>query len=412
MATQSGSARKVTRAQLLAGLQPAISVPPGALLGNSGTTTSGPLAITVGSNLTLTNGTLTAPAPFVIASLPAGSTPAATDLVPLSQNGTAGSVTYGTFLSGLSTLAGFDASPLLMTANGASARRSLGALMADAVSVEDFGAVGDGATNDSAAFAAAIASLRPIRLGPKTYAISGPLALSNAAALTLLGVPGQTVIRRLGQTSGANWITLTAPAVHLEGIIFDANSSITTSTIGVTLAASCLRSTIDRCAFTNAVAGTGLFYAHSDPASTRHTVSCSEAFGNRTGIACQAADGLTISACHVHDNSGSGISVDYVNSAHTVKSRLSTIIGNQCWNNYIGIAVGDYATAYVSPAAITNQTADGMLSVISGNICHDNAEYGIVAQGYNLLVQGNLVSITAARMSATVASSPIAGRAP
>lgn len=391
MATQSGSARKVTRGQLLAGLQPAISVPPGALLGNSGTTTSGPLAITVGSNLTMTNGTITAPAPFVIATLPAGSTPLATDLVPVSQSGIAGSVTYGTFLSGLSTLAGFDASPLMMTAAGASTRRSLSALMADAVSIEDFGAIGDGTTNDSAAFTAAIASLRPIRLGPKTYVINGPLTLSNTTALTLLGVPGQTVIRRLAQTSGTNWITLAAPAVHLEGVIFDANNGITTGTIGVTFAASCLRSTIDRCTFTNTVSGTGLFYAHSDPIFARHTVSCSEAFGNKTGIACQAADGLTISACHVHDNSGTGISVDYVNSAHTVKSRLSTIVGNQCWNNYIGIAVGDYATAYVSPASITNQTADGMLSVISGNICHDNVEYGIVAQGYNLLVQGNLV---------------------
>lgn len=391
MATQSGSSRKVTRAQLLAGLQPAIVVPPGALLGNSGTTSSAPLAITVGSNLTITNGTLSAPAPFVIPSLPTGAAPGATDLVPLSQNGTASSVTYGTFLSGLGTLAGFDASPLQALATGGSTRRSLAALLGDAVSLEDFGALGDGSTNDSAAFAAAIASLRPIRLGPKTYVVNGPLALSNATALTLIGVPGQTVIRRLTQTSGSNWITLTAPAVHMEGIIFDANTSLTTSTTAVTIAASCLRSTIDRCAFTNAVNGTGLFYAHSDPVFARHTVSCSEAFGNKTGIACQAADGLTVSACHIHDNSGTGLSVDYVNSAHTVKSRLSTIVGNQCWNNYIGIVVGDYSTAYASPPAITNQTADGMLSVISGNICHDNAEYGIVAQGYNLLVQGNLV---------------------
>lgn len=391
MATQSGSSRKVTRAQLLAGLQPAISVPPGALLGNSGTTSSGPLTITVGSNLTLTNGTISAPAPFVIGTLPSGAAPAASDLVPISQSGTANSVTYGTFLSGLSTLSGFDASPLQMTASGGTSRRSLGALMSDAVTVEDFGALGDGATNDGAAFTAAIASLRPIRLGPKTYVVNGPLTLTNTAALTLIGVPGQTVIRRLAQTSGTSWITLTAPAVHMEGIIFDANTSLTASANAVVIAASCLRSTIDRCAFTNAKAGAGLFYLHSDPTLTRHTVSCSEAYGNATGINCQAADGLTVSACHVHDNSGTGLSVDYVNSAHTVKSRLSTIIGNQCWNNHIGIAVGDYSSTYVNPATITNQTADGMLSVISGNICHDNGEYGIVAQGYNLLVQGNLV---------------------
>jgi hypothetical protein len=48
LASQSGDTRKVTRAQLLAGLQPAISVPPGALLGNSTSTAAAPLSITVG----------------------------------------------------------------------------------------------------------------------------------------------------------------------------------------------------------------------------------------------------------------------------------------------------------------------------------------------------------------------------
>ena len=156
MASQSGDARKVTRAQLLAGLQPAISVPPGALLGNSGSSASAPLSITVGSNLTLANGTLTAPAPFVIGSLPTGTAPAATDLVPLSQSGTVNAVAYSTFLSSLATLPGFDASPLHAIANGGSTSRTLAALLGDAVSVEDFGALGDGATDDSAAFMAAV----------------------------------------------------------------------------------------------------------------------------------------------------------------------------------------------------------------------------------------------------------------
>jgi hypothetical protein len=390
-ASQSGGTRKVTRAQLLAGLQPAISVPPGALLGNSGSGTSAPLSITVGSNLTLANGTITAPAPFVIGGLPSGAAPAATDLVPLSQSGTANAVSYSTFLSSLATLPGFDASPLHAMASGATTSRSLAALASNAISIEDFGAAGNGTTDDSAAFQAAVAAGLPIRLGPKTYILNGPLALTSATCLALVGVPGQTTLRRLKQSSGSAWITLTSPVIHAEGIVFDANTSVTGSTNAVTIAANCLRSTFERCAFTNAVSGSGLLFNTSDPALARHAVIGCEAYGNSNGINCAAADGLIVSACHLHDNKAAGLHVDYVDPAHLIKTRLTTIVGNQCWNNEIGILVGDYATSYATPATITNQTADGFLCLVASNICHDNTEYGIVAQGYNLLVHGNLV---------------------
>lgn len=391
MTTQSGGARKVTRAQLLAGLQPAISVPPGAILGNSGTTASSPLSIAVGSNLTLANGTLSATAPFVITDLPSGNAPAATDRIPISQGGTANSVPYSTFLSSLATLPGFDASPMQTSAIGGNTARSLGAHAADSICIEDFGAVGNGSTDDSAAFAAAMATMRPVRLGPKTYVVNGALALNNSAAVTLLGIAGQTTIRRLTQGAGSAWITLTAPVVHIEGILFDANTSLTGSVTAVSVAASCLRSTFLRCAFSNAAAGSGLLFSQSDPTLARHSVTACEAFGNVNGIRAQAVDGLTVTACHLYNNAVAGISIDLVTAAHTLKSRLAAIVGNQCYGNQIGILVGDYANAYAVPAAIANTTSDGMLCVVSANIVHDNTEYGIVAQGYNLSIQGNLV---------------------
>jgi hypothetical protein len=238
---------------------------------------------------------------------------------------------------------------------------------------------------------AAIAAGLPIRLGPKTYVVDGPLSLSSATCLTLIGVPGQTILRRLTQGSGANWITLTASLVHIEGIIFDANASLTGSGNGVMIAASCVRSTFERCAFTNAVAGNGLVFSTSDPVFARHAVIGCEAYGNSNGISCVAADGLTVSACHLHDNTVAGLYVDYVDANHVIKTRLTTIVGNQCWNNEIGIVVGDYATSYATPATITNQTADATICLVSSNICHDNTEYGIVSQGYNILVHGNVV---------------------
>ena len=390
-ASQSGDTRKVTRAQLLAGLQPSISVPAGALLGNSTSAASAPLSITVGGNLTLANGTISAPAPFVIGGLASGTAPVATDLVALSQSGTARAVSYSTFLSSLATLPGFDASPMHALASGATTSRTLAALLSDSVSVEDFGAAGNGATNDSAAFQAAIAAGLPIRLGPKTYVINGPLSLSSATCLTLIGVPGKTTVRRLTQGAGSSWITLAASLVHVEGIIFDANTTLTGFTNAVTVAATCVRSTFNRCAFTNAVSGNGLVFSTSDPAFARHAVIGCEAYGNTNGINCVAADGLTVSACHLHDNTTAGLYVDYVDPSHVIKTRLTTIVGNQCWNNKIGIVVGDYATSYAAPATITNETADAAICLVASNICHDNTEYGIVSQGYNILIHGNVV---------------------
>jgi hypothetical protein len=328
-------------------------VPPGALLGNSTGTASAPLSVTVGSNLTLANGTISAPAPFVITGLPAGTAPAATDLVPLSQSGTPTAVSYSTFLTSLATLPGFDASPLHAMASGATKSRTFAALLSDSVSVEDFGAAGDGVTNDSAAFQAAVAAGLPIRLGPKTYIVNGPLSLTSATCLTLIGVPGQTTLRRLTQANGPGWITLTSPLIHAEGIIFDANASVKGSFNGVTVAASCVRSTFQRCAFTNAVSGDGLVFSTSDPVFARHAVIGCEAYGNSNGIACVSADGLTVSACHLHDNTTAGIYVDFIDPTHVIKARLTTIVGNQCWNNQIGIVVGDYSTSYANPASVT-----------------------------------------------------------
>ena len=310
--------------------------------------------------------------------------------MPLSQSGAANAVSYSTFLAGLATLPAFDASPLHAMASTATTSRILAAHLSDTVAVEDFGAAGDGATDDSAAFSAAAGAGLPLRLGAKTYIVNGPVSLSSGTCLTLIGVPGQTTLRRLKQSGGVGWLTLTAPLIHAEGIIFDGNG-LSGGGNAVTVAAGCLRSSFERCTFINALSAAGLSFSKSDPTFARHTVLGCEAYGNANGISCAAADGLTVTACHLHDNSIAGIYVDYIDPTHAVKSRLAAIVGNQCWNNQIGIVIGDYSTTYADPATIANQTADGELCIVASNICHDNTEYGIVAQGYNLLVHGNVV---------------------
>lgn len=123
---QSGTTLKVTRAQVLAGLQPQLALQSGVLLGRSSAGTGAPESLTVGANLTLASGTLSASAtPYLVSALPAGTVPAPGDLIPLSQGGTNTAVPYSQFLSGLPEVANINASQMLLTATGSTTSKTL-----------------------------------------------------------------------------------------------------------------------------------------------------------------------------------------------------------------------------------------------------------------------------------------------
>ncbi len=124
ISSQNGIARKVTRAQLVAGLQPQIALSNGSLLGRSSLGIGEPEQLGVGANLVLLNGTLSAAAaPFQIAGLPAGVTPASADLIPLGQGGANVAVSYAQLANGLSRVGGVDISAMSMTPSGGTTQK-------------------------------------------------------------------------------------------------------------------------------------------------------------------------------------------------------------------------------------------------------------------------------------------------
>jgi len=129
--SQGGIARKLTRAQFLSGVQPQIALSPGTLLGRVNTGTGAPEAVTIGANLAFASGTLSATAaPYQISSLPAGTVPAGTDLVPLGQAGTNTAISYTQFMNGLTGLSGLDASQMLVTPTASTTAQKLADLAA------------------------------------------------------------------------------------------------------------------------------------------------------------------------------------------------------------------------------------------------------------------------------------------
>jgi hypothetical protein len=108
-----------------------------------------------------------------------------------------------------------DAGGALVTPNGATTARSLGEHLAVSVNVRDFGALGDGVTNDSAAFSAAIAaaqsraariyvpaSATPYVLGA-TLMLDGTTMVGDGAGSVLkVGLPGGAGVQLAGAGAG------------------------------------------------------------------------------------------------------------------------------------------------------------------------------------------------------------------
>lgn len=395
-ASQAGTVRKLTRAQLVAGLQSTIALNQGQLLGRNSTGIGGAEPIAVGSNLTLSGGTLNATTPTLsLAALPAGQTPGGADLVPVGQGGAAVVVPYAQFMGGLAGLPNVDASQCSVTANGVAASRRLADFLADALAVEAFGAKGDGVTDDSTAFAAAVASGRPVRLGAKTYIVNGQWTITQPGT-TLLGVPGLSVLRRAAQVGNGAWIAIEADRFRADGIAFDANkAAVSLDSWGVLVTNLCFTSDFHRCAFLNAAGpslGSGLIVQASDPTICQHVVRDCEFGGNTVhGLWVEACAGVQISDCRAHDNGQYGINVDFNDATFAQKARLVQVTGNRAWNNVRGIAVGNYNATNRSPPVWSNANPDALAIVVSANTCHDNSIYGIAVSGQALLVHGNVL---------------------
>ncbi len=395
--SQSGTLRKATVAQVTAGLQPSLALASGQLLGRISTGTGSPEAITIGANLSLASGSLSATAtPFTVAGLPAANSPQPADLVAMSQSGTSVALPYGQFMSGLSGLPGLNVSATQATATGASLARTLASHFADAIAIEDFGAVGDGLTDDTAALSAAFASGRPVRLGPKIYAIKGQLTIAAATA-SLIGTPGVSTLRRSSQTGSGAWLLLQGSSFRADGVIFDANrSAISIDSWSVLVAASCTTTDFHRCAFINAygaVLGHGLSYLANDPTLCQHSIrDCEFASNASHGLWVEACEGVLVESCRAHDNGQYGLCLDYNDPTFVQKVRMAQVIGNRCWNNQRGISIGNYNATNITPPTWGNANPDAISIIVSDNICHDNTLYGIAVSGRALQVHGNLLS--------------------
>ncbi len=392
--SQGGAARRVTRAQLLAGMQPELAMLAGGLLGRASAGVGAPERIGVGGNLRLLDGILSGPAPFRISDLPAGSAPGAADLLAVSQAGRDKAVPLGTVLAGLAAVPGIDLSGQVVRAHDG-VSRSLADWTTDAIPVEAFGAVGDGVTDDQGAFDRAVASGRPVRLGARTYVINGQWTVVSRAGL--IGVPGSTVLRRKTQAGGA-WISVDAPSFVAMGIDFDCGS-LPGDSWGMLIGPGCKQTLFEGCVFRNSTGerlGSGLTIQARDGlqgVASRHVVRDCVLRDNAVhGLWVQAAAGALIDGCDAHHNGAYGICLDYNDPSFQQVVRHCQVLACRAWANQRGISVGNYNETNREPPRWGGANPDAVGVVVSGNTCFDNSAYGIAVAGSAILVSGNQVS--------------------
>lgn len=124
--SQAGSTRKVTRAQILAGVQQEIVAESGTLLGRSSKTSGSPEQVTIGQNLILSSGTLSAAGGgYIVSALPVGAVPTGSDLIGISQDGKNVSVQYRQLMSGLAQVPNVDVSNAVVVLPGTEAATTL-----------------------------------------------------------------------------------------------------------------------------------------------------------------------------------------------------------------------------------------------------------------------------------------------
>lgn len=173
--SQAGTVRKITRVQVLNGVQSQLAVPPGSLLGNCGSGIGTPEVITVGRNLNFNGSTLSAAAaPFVINDLPIGTVPSEGDLISMSQAGTAVAVTYRQLLNGIAGIPNINLTQALVTPAGSTTVQTLGQLTAAMLPLSG-GTLTGGLT------------LSGTPAGPTQAASKGYVDQQFAAALPLVG---------------------------------------------------------------------------------------------------------------------------------------------------------------------------------------------------------------------------------
>ena len=324
----------------------------------------------------------------------------------------------------------------LAAGSGASQRTVLDKLR-DVVSVKDFGAVGDGVTNDALAIQAAIDSISgnaEVVFPPGIYAIGASgINITSKTRVTLTGYGAQLKIIAVSSLPampyGGGSVSVrfqSCTNCTIQGFEIDGNS-IACNPIGMNQCTDCIVQEMKvhdsgimgiltaggtRTSFLNNHiydnASVGLFAGNTTATSTDmedDVLIAGNAVLNNgaTGIAVSSRGGR-VASNRSEGNQGSGIIFP---AFLTNVAKDIACVGNHCTGNSfhgiqsdaVGYVVGNPLPSYISVVGnVCDSNTSGIYAAnvnawsINGNVCRDNTNHGITVNGefFNVSVVGNV----------------------
>lgn len=256
--------------------------------------------------------------------------------------------------------------------------RPLQSRLEDYVSVKDFGAVGDGSTDDTAAIQSAVNSLNPnqtLSLAGGQYVCNGVQVSTDSITITSGKLIGTTASNRL-EISGDN-VTLTDIEFFIE------NPSLHTNCGGVAVIGN--NCTITKCYFNNCARRN----TSSSPDSKAHYhLNLYDGHGHIVS-SCVFGGGHFTEQLFIHDATYCSIVNNTLTGNNNIYSAIATSSSNPGYHTIQGNTCNNYRTSII--------TINSDYNTVIGNVCDTSAEEQGINVGHtnnsahNTVVQGNVI---------------------
>jgi hypothetical protein len=268
-----------------------------------------------------------------------------------------------------------------VTATGSTTSRTLADRFADTVNVRDYGAVGDGTTDDTAAFQAAIATGHAIYV-PRGWYIVGPLTLAQAMSGAGMGA---TVLQLRPGTQNIVVVTWTDPGP----------STIRDLTIdGASLAAAAIMTP-------PGLPASGLRIERVEARNCGWTGTSTVQYGimiNWDQTTTNQKQACVVSGCYVHDIVGCGIAASGL--GHVISNNTIINCGHSGIDSYgamiDGVITGNTVNntgwnLSASSDGITGYDPNNLRVLVIGNTIENSTNHGIHLGGNSIQIVNNKI---------------------